>query len=47
MRDNRLLNRILQAHDDMVDHCCIAWNRLVDQPWRIMLIGLRDWTYRS
>jgi hypothetical protein len=21
--------------------------RLVDQPWRIMSIGLRDWAYRS
>ena len=22
---------------------CDAWNRLIDQPWLIMSIGLRDW----
>jgi len=22
-----------------------AWNKLVDQPWRIMSIGLRDWAH--
>jgi transposase len=26
----------------LVDHCCEAWNKLVDQPWRIMSIGLRQ-----
>jgi hypothetical protein len=46
MRDNWLSNRIFQHHDDIVDHCCHHWNRLVDQPWRIMSIGLRDWAHR-
>ncbi|SDE63674.1 putative transposase, partial [Belnapia rosea] len=23
-----------------------AWNRLVEQPWTIMSIGLRDWAHR-
>ncbi len=32
IRDNWLSNRIFQAHDDIVDDCCSAWNRLVDQP---------------
>ena len=45
MRDNCLSNRVFPAHDDIVDHCCNAWNRLVDQPWHIMSIGLRDWAY--
>jgi hypothetical protein len=45
MRDNWLSNRIFQAHDDIVEHCCRAWNSLVDQPWRIMSIGLRDWAH--
>jgi hypothetical protein len=45
MRDNWLSNRIFQAHDDIVEHCCRAWNKLVDQPWRIMSIGLRDWAH--
>src|SRR6266436_5108355 len=40
MRDNWLSNRIFKSYDDLVDHCCAAWNKLVDQPWRIMSIGL-------
>ena len=32
MRDNWLSNRIFQSHDDIVDHCCFAWNKLIDQP---------------
>jgi transposase len=43
MRDNWLSNRIFKSYDDLVDHCCAAWNKLVDQPWRIMSIGLRQW----
>jgi transposase len=43
MRDNWLSNRVFQSYDDLVDHCCAAWNKLVDQPWRIMSIALRDW----
>jgi transposase len=46
MRDNRLSNRVFRDHDDIVNHCCDAWNHLVDQPWRIMSIGLRDWAIR-
>ena len=29
------------------DHCCFAWNKLIDMPWKIMSIGTRDWVYRS
>ena len=47
MRDNWLSNRIFKSFDDIVDHCCDAWNKLIDQPWRIMSIGLRDWVYAS
>jgi hypothetical protein len=47
MRDNWLSNRVFRSYDDIVDHCCFAWNRLVDQPWTIMSIGLRDWAHRS
>ena len=46
LRDNWLSNRIFKSYDDIVDHCCDAWNKLVDQPWRIMSIGLRDWAHR-
>jgi hypothetical protein len=30
IRDNWLSNRVFQSYDDIVDHCCFAWNRLVD-----------------
>ena len=45
MRDNWLSNRIFKSYDDILDHCCFAWNRLTDQPWRIMSIGLRQWAH--
>jgi hypothetical protein len=45
MRDNSLSNRVFQDHNDIVAHCCHQWNRLIDQPWRIMSIGLRDWAH--
>ncbi len=47
MRDNWLSNRVFRDYDDIVDQCCRAWNRLIDQPWKIMSIGLRDWAHRS
>ena len=41
MRDNWLSNRVFNSHGDIVEHCCDAWNKLVDQPWKIMSIGHR------
>ncbi len=43
MRDNWLSNRVFSSYDDIVDHCCEAWNKLAEQPWKIMSIGLRNW----
>jgi len=31
LRDNRLSNRVFKSYDDIVDHCCDAWNSLVEQ----------------
>ena len=45
MRDNWLSNRVFRSYDDILEHCCYAWNKLVDQPWTIMSIGLRDWAH--
>ena len=45
MRDNWLSNRIFKSYDDIVDYCCHAWNKLVDQPWRIMSLGMRQWAH--
>ncbi len=47
MRDNWLSNRVFKDYEDIVDQCSRAWNRLVDQPWKIMSIGMRDWAHRS
>lgn len=46
IRDNWLSNRIFGSYGDIVDHCCFAWNKLADQPWRIMSIGLREWAHQ-
>ena len=45
MRDNWLSNRIFKTYDDIVALCCEAWNRLIDQPWKIMSIGRRKWAH--
>ncbi len=45
MRDNWLSNRVFKSYADILDHCCFAWNKLIDQPWMIMSIGLRDWAH--
>jgi transposase len=47
MRENWLSNRIFTSYTDILDHCCDAWTKLVDRPWLIMSIGLRDWAHRS
>jgi hypothetical protein len=43
MRENWLSNRIFESYEQIVDDCCHAWNKLIDQPWRIMPIGMREW----
>lgn len=30
-------------YDNIIYHCCEAWNKHVDQPWHIMTIGRRKW----
>ena len=30
------------SHDEIVNHCCDAWNKMVEQPWKIMSFGLRN-----
>ena len=47
MRDNWLSNSVFKSYEDILDHCCVAWNKLIDMPWKIMSIGTRDWAYRS
>jgi hypothetical protein len=47
MRDNWLSNRVFVSYADILDHCCHTWNTLIDQPWRIMSLGVRRWAQRS
>jgi len=46
IRGNWLSKRVFRSYRDILDHCCRAWNKLVDQPWTIMSIGLRDGPHR-
>src|SRR4029077_4850589 len=45
MRQNWLSNRVFKSFDDIVDHCCYAWNTLIGQPWKIMSIARREWAF--
>ena len=45
MRDNWLSNRIFKSYEEIVALCCQAWNKLIDQPWKIMSIGTRKWAH--
>ena len=45
-RMNWLSNRVFKSYTDILDHCCWVWNRLINKPWRIISIGLRDWAHR-
>ena len=45
MRDNWLSNRVFRDYDDIVDQCCRAWNRLIEQPPTITSIGMREWAH--
>ena len=45
MRDNWLSNRVFETYDEIVDHCCDAWNKLVAQPDKITSIGRRHWAH--
>ena len=47
IRDNWLSNRVFRSYNDILDHCAHAWSKLVEQPWIIMSVGLRQWAHRS
>ena len=44
MRGDWLSNRVSTSSENIVDHCCAAWDNL--EPWHIMTLGLRDWARR-
>jgi len=43
MRDNWLSNPVFASHDNIMDRCCEAWNKLIGQPRHIQTIGRRKW----
>ena len=43
MRQNWLSNRVFKSYDDIVVSCSEAWNKLIERPWTIMSVSLRDW----
>jgi transposase len=45
LRENWISNRVFTSYADILNHCCEAWNKLIDRPWTIMSIGLRDWAH--
>jgi len=45
MRGNWLSNRVFKSHDDIIALCCEAWNKLIQQPWKIISIGRRQWAH--
>ena len=47
IRDNWLSNLVFKSYEDILEHRCYARNKLLDQPWKIMSIGTRQWTHRS
>ena len=47
LRENWLSNRVFKSYDDIIDHSCQAWNNLIDQPWKIISIGHREWANGS
>ncbi len=47
LRQTYLSNRVFDSYADILDAACEAWNRLIDQPWKIMSIGLRQWAHNG
>lgn len=47
LRDNWLSNRIFTSYENIFDQRYDAWNRLVDEPLRLMSICGGRWAHRS
>jgi transposase len=45
MRDNWLSNRVYKSYEDILNHCCYAWNTLIHRSRRIMSLGRRQWAH--
>jgi len=47
LRQTYLSNRVFETYQDILDAACEAWNSIIDQPWKIMSIGLRQWAHNG
>ena len=47
LRQTYLSNRVFETYQDILNAACEAWNRLIDQPSRIISIGLREWAHKG
>ncbi|MEM7619651.1 MAG: IS630 family transposase, partial [Pseudomonadota bacterium] len=36
---------VFEDYDDILDHCCEAWNKLIKLPEKIKSIGMRNWAH--
>ena len=45
VRDNWLSYETFESYDEILALCCEAWNKRIDQPWKVMSIGRRKWAY--
>ncbi len=45
LHQTHLSNRVFDSYDAIIDAACDAWNQLIDKPWKIMSIGMREWAY--
>ena len=47
LRQTHLSNRVFETEAAILDAGCQAWNSLVEQPSKIMSIGLRRWAHEG
>ncbi len=43
LRQIYLSNRVFDGYEVIVDAACQAWNKLIEQPQRILSIATRNW----
>jgi hypothetical protein len=46
LRDNWISNRIFASYENLLDHCCSAWNKLIDMPWKITWVLISGSWYK-
>ena len=45
LRQTYLSNRVFEDYDAIIAAGSKAWNRLIESPWKIMSIGMRQWAH--